>query len=123
MDEARVRGIRGAVTVLENNSLEIITATEQLLTVMAKENDISSEDMVSIIFSVTADLDAAFPAEAARRLGWSMVPLMCTTEIPVAGSLEKCIRVLMHAYTKRGQSEVRHVYLGEAAGLRPDLSP
>ena len=122
MDEARVRGIRGAVTVAENDYLEIITATEQLLTMMTRENDISIEDMVSIIFSLTADLDAVFPAEAARRLGWSMVPLLCTTEIPVAGSMKRCIRVPMHAYTKKGQSEVMHVYLGEATGLRPDLS-
>jgi chorismate mutase len=123
MDEARVRGIRGAVTALENSRQAIITATEQLLTLMTGENEIDSDDIVSIIFSVTADLDAVFPAEAARRLGWSLVPLMCTTEIPVAGAMEKCIRVLMHAYTKRGQSEVRHVYLGEAARLRPDLNP
>jgi chorismate mutase len=89
---------------------------------MTGENEIDGDDIVSIIFSMTADLDAVFPAEAARRLGWSLVPLMCTTEIPVTGAMEKCIRVLMHAYTKRGQSEVRHVYLGEAAALRPDLN-
>jgi chorismate mutase len=122
VDETRVRGIRGAVTVAENSRTAIITATEQLLNLIAGENEIDSEDIVSIIFSVTADLDAVFPAEAARRLGWSMTPLMCTTEIPVSGAMEKCVRVLMHAYTKRGQSEVRHVYLGEAAKLRPDLS-
>jgi chorismate mutase len=122
VDETRVRGIRGAVTVAENSRTAIITATEQLLNLIAGENEIDSEDIVSIIFSVTADLDAVFPAEAARRLGWSMAPLMCTTEIPVSGAMEKCVRVLMHAYTKRGQSEVRHVYLGEAAKLRPDLS-
>lgn len=122
MDETRVRGIRGAVTVAENSRTAIITATEQLLNLIAGENEIDSEDIVSIIFSVTADLDAVFPAEAARRLGWSMTPLMCTTEIPVSGAMEKCVRVLMHAYTKRDQSEVRHVYLGEAAKLRPDLS-
>jgi chorismate mutase len=119
--EARVRGIRGAVTVTENSRDTIITATEQLLTLMARENGIASEDMVSILLSMTADLDAAFPAEAARRLGWTLVPLMCTTEIPVAGAMEKCIRVLMHAYTERKQAEVRHVYLGKAANLRPDL--
>jgi len=121
VDEARVRGIRGAVTVTENSRTAIITATEQLLKLIAEQNEIDSEDIVSIIFSVTADLDAVFPAEAARRLGWTMAPLMCTTEIPVSGAMEKCVRVLMHAYTKRGQSEVRHVYLGEAANLRPDL--
>jgi chorismate mutase len=121
VDEARVRGIRGAVTVTENSRTAIITATEQLLNLIAGENQVGSEDIVSILFSVTADLDAAFPAEAARRLGWTMTPLMCTTEIPVSGAMEKCVRVLMHAYTKKSQSEVRHVYLGEAARLRPDL--
>ena len=123
MDKAWMRGIRGAVTVTENSREAIISATEQLLTLMAGENEIRSEDMVSIIFSLTADLDAVFPAEAARRLGWNLVPLLCTTEIPVAGSIEKCIRVLMHAYTSRDQAAVRHVYLGEAARLRPDLNP
>ena len=117
-----MRGIRGAVTVTENSRTAIITATEQLLNLIAGENQVGSEDIVSILFSVTADLDAAFPAEAARRLGWTMTPLMCTTEIPVSGAMEKCVRVLMHAYTKKSQSEVRHVYLGEAANLRPDLS-
>jgi chorismate mutase len=121
MNEARVRGFRGAVTVLENSRQEIMTATEQLLTMMTGENEINGEDIVSIIFSMTADLDAVFPAEAARKLGWSLVPLMCTAEIPVAGAMEKCIRVLMHAYTKKSQSEARHIYLREAARLRPDL--
>ncbi len=70
---------------------------------------------------MTADLNAVFPAEAARQLGWTLVPLLCATEIPVDGSMQRCIRVLMHAYVNLAQSEVRHVYLGEAAGLRPDL--
>lgn len=121
MDKARIRGVRGAVTVAEDSKQAIIAATEQLLTLMTKENDINSGDIISVIFSLTSDLNAVFPAEAARRLGWNLVPLLCTTEIPVAGSMGKCIRVLMHVYTERGQAEVRHVYLGEAARLRPDL--
>ncbi|MGD0153686.1 MAG: chorismate mutase [Thermacetogeniaceae bacterium] len=123
VDKAWIRGIRGAATVTENSRQAIITATEQLLTLMTRENEICSEDIISIIFSLTADLDAAFPAEAARQMGWNLVPLLCTTEIPVAGSMSKCIRVLMHVYTDRKQAAVRHVYLGEAARLRPDLNP
>ncbi len=121
MDRVWVRGIRGAVTVAENTSREIISATEQLLTLITRENGIENEHIISIIFSMTADLDAVFPAEAARLMGWNLVPLLCTTEIPVDGSIKKCIRVLMHAYMSCSQAEVRHVYLGEAAGLRPDL--
>lgn len=121
MKEAKVRGIRGAVTAAENTKQAIREATKELLKLMVKENEIESEDIVSVIFSVTPDLNAGFPAEAARELGWKAVPLLCTTEIPVPGSLEKCIRVLMHAYVARTQSEVRHIYLGEAVKLRPDL--
>jgi chorismate mutase len=123
LEQLWVRGIRGAVTVAENTYQEIISATEQLLTLIMKENGLDSERIISIIFSMTADLDAVFPAEAARRMGWSMVPLLCTKEIPVTGSMKRCIRVLMHAYMSCTQTEVRHVYLGEAAGLRPDLHP
>ena len=123
MDQVWVRGIRGAVTVSANDGLEIISATEQLLTLITRENRIESEQIISIIFSMTADLDAVFPAEAARLMGWNLVPLLCTMEIPVEGAVKKCIRVLMHAYMSCSQAEVRHVYLGEAAGLRPDLLP
>jgi chorismate mutase len=118
-----VRGIRGAVTVSENSKSAICEATKELLLAIIRENEISPEDIISIIFSATPDLNAAFPAEAARQLGWLTVPLLCTTEIPVPGSLEKCVRVLVHAYTSRKQEEVRHVYLREAVRLRPDLVP
>lgn len=116
-----VRGIRGAVTVTENTPEAIREATKSLLSLIASENGISDKDIVSIIFTVTPDLNAAFPAEAARELGWNFVPLLCATEIPVPGSLEKCIRVLVHAYMSCSQEEVRHIYLGEAIKLRPDL--
>ncbi len=117
----RVRGIRGAVTVTENTRAAIVAATRELLLRIVAENGLEPEDIVSIIFTVTPDLNAAFPAEAARECGWNSVPLLCATEIPVPGSLEKCVRVLVHAYLERSQEEVRHVYLGEAARLRPDL--
>lgn len=121
MDKVWIRGIRGAVTVTENTPEAIREATKSLLSLIASENKITSKDIISIIFTVTNDLNAAFPAQAARELGWNLVPLLCTTEIPVPGSLEKCIRVLVHAYMSCSQEEVRHIYLGDAMILRPDL--
>lgn len=117
-----MRGIRGAVTIKENTPKAIREAAKDLLSLIAAENKITSRDIISIIFTVTNDLDAAFPAEAARELGWNLVPLLCATEIPVPGSLEKCIRVLIHAYMSCSQEEVRHIYLGDAVKLRPDLN-
>lgn len=117
-----MRGIRGAVTIKDNSPKAIREATKDLLSLIAAENKITSRDIISIIFTVTSDLDAAFPAEAARELGWNLVPLLCATEIPVPGSLEKCIRVLVHAYMPCSQEEVRHIYLGGAVKLRPDLN-
>ncbi len=122
MDKVWVRGIRGAVTIKENTPKAIREAAKDLLSLIAAENKITSRDIISIIFTVTNDLDAAFPAEAARELGWNLVPLLCATEIPVPGSLEKCIRVLIHAYMSCSQEEVRHIYLGDAVKLRPDLN-
>jgi chorismate mutase len=122
MGKLWVRGIRGAVTVSENTPDEIITATQELLRQIAYENSLEPDRIISIIFSVTSDLNAAFPAKGARVLGWEKVPLFCATEIPVPGSLARCVRVLIHAYMECHQDDVRHVYLGDAAKLRPDLS-
>jgi len=120
---ATVRGIRGATTVEINAREEILQATFELLKVIAKENNIVSEDIASIIFTVTNDLDAAFPAEAARELmGWSYVPLLCMNEMNAPGKLRMCIRVLLHVNTELPQQEIRHVYLRKASQLRPDLS-
>lgn len=121
MEKARVRAIRGAVTVSENTRSAICTATRELLEAILKENELKIDDLISIIFTVTPDLNTAFPAEAARQLGWLLVPLLCTTEIPVPGTLKGCIRILLHVYTTRSKEEVRHVYLREAVNLRPDL--
>jgi len=121
LDKVWVRGIRGAVTIKENTPQAIRQAAKDLLSLIAAENKITGRDIVSIIFTVTNDLNAAFPAEAARELGWNLVPLLCATEIPVPGSLEKCLRVLIHAYMSCSQEEVRHIYLGDAVKLRPDL--
>ncbi|HHY39964.1 MAG TPA: chorismate mutase [Syntrophaceticus sp.] len=116
-----VRGIRGAVTVQENSPEAILGAVRELLEAIASCNNLQPEKMISILFSVTQDLNAVFPAQAARELGWVNVPLICTLEIPVPGSLKRCIRVLIHAYLPCSQNEVKHVYLGDAAQLRPDL--
>ena len=117
----KVRGIRGAVTVKENSAAEIVAETEKLLRQMASANQFSIDDIASVIFSVTHDLNKEFPATAARNIGWGAVPLLCTNEINVPGSLPKCIRVLIHINTERAQSDIKHVYLGEARKLRPDI--
>jgi chorismate mutase len=116
-----VRGIRGAAPVPENTPEAIRGAARELLRIIADENLLEPERMISIILSLTPDLNAAFPAEAARELGWVHVPLFCTTEIPVPGALQMCVRVLVHAYMDCAQDEVKHIYLEDAAVLRPDL--
>lgn len=116
-----VRGIRGAVTVEENTKDEILTKTAEMLQSLIDKNSLKVEDIISAVFSVTDDVNADFPAVAARKLGWIYTPLMCTREIPVPGSLESCIRVLLHVNSERKQDEIVHVYLYEARRLRPDL--
>ena len=115
------RGIRGATTVEIDSAPAILEATHQLLAGMVEANQIDSADVASAIFTVTPDLTAAFPARAARDLGWQHVPLLDAQEVPVPGSLPRCIRVLLLWNTERSQEEIRHVYLGQAASLRPDL--
>ncbi|MBL9161303.1 MAG: chorismate mutase [Planctomycetaceae bacterium] len=116
------RGVRGATTVASNDREEILTATRQLLALMIRLNAIESRDVASAVFSTTRDLDAEFPALAARQLGWLDVPLMCGHEISVPGSLPLCIRVLLHWNTEKEQGEIEHVYVREANRLRPDLT-
>jgi chorismate mutase len=120
-DIAMVRAIRGATTVENNDAVEMLRETEKLLVEIIEKNDLKEEDIISIIFTVTNDLNAAFPAVAARNLGWTSIALMCTNEIPVPGSLEKCIRVLMHINSDKKNTEIKHVYLNNAKVLRPDL--
>lgn len=116
------RGVRGAITVTEDDVDLILQATRELLEAIVKENaDMKQEDIGSAIFTVTDDLAATFPAQAARQMGWSMVPMMCAREIPVPGSLPKAIRVLVHWNTETPQSQIKHVYLRDAVKLRPDL--
>lgn len=116
------RGVRGATTVEENSREAILLVTRQMLALMIRRNGIESRDIASAIFTVTRDLDAEFPALAARQLGWLEVPLLCGYEIDVRGSLPMCIRVLVHWNTTKEQEAIRHVYIHDAVRLRPDLS-
>jgi len=116
-----VRGIRGAATVDVNSRESILTTTRELLQAMQSQNAVEPEDLVAVLFTLTDDLDAAFPAEAARQLGWVDVPLMCFQEIRVPGALQRVVRVLMLWNRPVPQTAVRHVYMGAAARLRTDL--
>ena len=116
------RGVRGAITVESNTRDEILKGALQLLALMIRQNQIEPQDVASAIFSSTHDLDAEFPALAARQLGWLDVPLMCTNEIDVAQSLRKCIRILLNWNTDKSQKEIVHVYVKDAKILRPDLT-
>jgi chorismate mutase len=120
---SKVRGIRGATTVESNEKEEIIEATRELLEAICRENAFARDDIASAFFTVTPDLTATFPAEAARKyLEWTTVPMLCATEIPVTGSLPTCIRILIHVNTDKEQDEIQHVYLRRALALRPDWS-
>ncbi len=116
----RLHGIRGATTVEQNDPAQILEATDELLRALIDANDLRPDDIVSAFFTVTRDLDAAFPARAAEDFGWNIVALLHATEIPVPGSLPKCIRLLVHAYTSRTRAEIKHCYLRGATALRPD---
>ena len=117
------RGIRGATTVTRNDEQEIVQETLRLLEEMVRRNELQPEYISNIWITMTQDLDATFPAKAIRQLeGWDLVPLMCSVEIPVQGSLPRCIRFMVQVNTDKSQSEITQVELNEAKGLRPDLS-
>lgn len=116
------RGVRGATTADSNSSQDILKATRELLALMIRQNQIEPEQVASAIFTTTQDLDAEFPALAARQLGWLDVALMCLHELEVPGSLRRCIRILLHWNTEKAADEVVHVYVKGASSLRPDLS-
>ncbi len=118
----RLRGIRGATTVESNTTDAILEATGELLSAIIDANGLQEDDVASVFFSATQDLNAEFPALAARHMGWSHVALTCMQEMYVPGSLPMCIRILMHANTTKAQSEVQFVYLRGARVLRPDLA-
>lgn len=115
------RGVRGATTVEQNEREAILRGTRQMLALMIRRNGIIADDVCSAIFTVTRDLDAEFPALAARQLGWLGVPLLCSYEISVENALQRCIRVLIHWNTPKPAAEIHHVYMGQAVRLRPDL--
>jgi chorismate mutase len=116
-----IRGLRGATTVAANDAGEIAERTRELIRLLVDLNGLSPDDIASALFTVTDDLDAAFPAVAVRGLSdWKDVPLLCAREMPVAGSLGHCIRILIHWNTDRPQKEVRHVFLRGARRLRPE---
>ena len=118
-----VRGIRGATSVTENTREAILEATAELLEAVVEANDVDREHVASAFFTTTQDLNAEFPAVAARAAGWTNVPLLCGHEMNVPGSLPRTLRLLMHVNTDRSLSEINHVYLREAVRLRPDLAP
>lgn len=113
--------IRGATTVTANSKSDITHATQEMVTEIMQRNRLTEEDLVSLLFTVTPDLDAAFPAEGVRMMGITNTPLMCAVEIPVQGSLAQCIRVLVHSYGVPSKRDVNHVYLRDAVRLRTDL--
>jgi chorismate mutase len=116
----RLFALRGATSVESNTAEAILSGTEELMRELMARNELEPDAMVSCIFTVTGDLDAEFPAVAARRIGLNAVPLLCAGEIPVPGSLPRVIRVLVHYYAPEDH-QARHVYLGEARSLRADL--
>ena len=116
------RGVRGATTADTNTREDILRATRELLAMMIRQNGILAEDVASAFFSTTSDLNAEFPALAARQLGWYDVALLCNHELDVPGSLRNCIRILLHWNTEASSSQIVHVYIKDAANLRPDRS-
>jgi len=121
MTNLLVRAVRGATTVSHNDAEEMATATRELLSAMLEGNGVEVDDVISVLFTTSPDLTAAFPAAAARGIGFETVPLMCASEIDVPGAKKLCIRIMMHAYSSRTRGEIRHVYLRDAQNLRDDL--
>ena len=117
-----IRGIRGAIQVSENEGLSIVSAADALMTSLIAANQILRANVSAVFFTVTPDLNAAFPAAVRANLGWQTVPFLCGQEIPVAGALERVLRVLILVETDLGQEQIQHIYLGGAASLRPDLA-
>lgn len=117
-----LRAIRGATTIEEDESSQIVQATKELLEEIIVRNDIARDDLVCIFFSATPDITAAFPASGAHKLGLSDVPLFGSAELGVSGALSRCIRVMVQCYTTRTRSEIRHVYIKGAVVLRTDLA-
>lgn len=117
----RVRAIRGATTLDVDERQHLLERTQELIGAVFARNDLSEDDLISIVFTATGDLHSAYPAEAARDAGITHVPLLCARELEIDGGIERCVRVLVHAYTARAIEELRHPYLHAARQLRTDL--
>lgn len=122
LDAWRVRAVRGATTVAADNQLLVYDAVRELLTALMAHNDIRKGDIVSAVFTATTDLRCAFPATAARELGWTDVPMLCASEIDVPDAQPHCLRVLLHVERRGSHPPLVPIYLRDAAGLRPDLA-
>lgn len=116
-----LRGVRGAIQVEDNTGEDILTASIVLMQRLIEANNVQAKNVSAVFFTVTSDLNAAFPAEVRKHLGWNSVPFLCSQEIPVPGSMQKILRVLVLFETSLEQDEIRHQYIGAAASLRPDL--
>lgn len=116
------RAIRGAITAAENSERSILDASSELLRAILAANGLGPEHLISILFTLTHDLDAAHPARAAREMGLTDIPLLDAQQPRVQGDLPRCIRVMLHCETELARPEIKHIYLGEAKRLRPDLS-
>ena len=116
-----VRGLRGATTVDADTVVQVTERSQELMRELLAKNGLVEDDIVSALFTTTADVTSIFPATAIREIGFGAVPLLCAAEIPVPGSMPRCIRVLLHVYTARARDEMHHVYLHGAQGLRYDL--
>lgn len=121
MTTPTVRALRGATTCGADTVEEITTATQELLAALLERNGVDHDDVISVIFTATADLTSTFPATAARGVGFGDVPLLCATEIDVPGAKPRCVRVLMHVHSTRERTALVHVYLRDAQSLRDDL--
>ncbi len=117
-----IRGIRGAISVSRNTRHEIFHRTQELLRAMIRANRLRKEDVAAAFFTLTPDLDADFPAYAARDIGWTHVPMMCASELPVPGAMKHVVRVMLLVNSYQTPEEIRHQYLGHTAALRPDLT-
>jgi chorismate mutase len=116
-----VRGLRGATTVDVDTAEQVTERSQELMRRIMERNDLAEDDIVSVIFTATADVTSIFPATAIREIGFGAVPLLCAAEIAVPGAMPRCVRVLLHVMTTRSRDEIHHVYLHGAQGLRDDL--
>ena len=121
MSERLVRALRGATTVEHDDPSQVEARTQELIAALLDRNGLVEDDLISIVFTATADIRTAFPAEAARSAGITHVPLLCARELEIEGGMARCIRILVHAYTDRGMQDLRHPYLHGARQLRTDL--